>query len=142
MNYMELAIIEAKKSDIDIPVGAVIVKDGKVIAKAHNLREKNNDVTSHAEIIAMREAEKLLNNWRLTDCEMYVTLEPCPMCGWAILQSRIKNLYFGAYDNVYGAFSTNLDLKSVANSKLEVYGGIMEEECQKILTQYFEKMRK
>ena len=89
MEFMKLAIEQAQKADGDIPVGAVIVKDGKVLATTFNTREKDNDITSHAEIIAIREAEKFLGNWRLDGCELYVTLEPCPMCGWAILQSRI-----------------------------------------------------
>ena len=93
-DYMKMAIAEAQKSDGEIPVGAVLVKDGQVIAKAHNMREKENDITSHAEILVIRQAEKILNNWRLDGCELYVTLEPCPMCGWAILQSRISKVYF------------------------------------------------
>lgn len=142
MDCMKLAIKEALNSNGEIPVGAVIVKDGKVISSACNQKEKNNDVTSHAEIVAIRKAEKVLNNWRLDDCDMYVTLEPCPMCGWAILQSRIKNLYFGSYDINYGAFSSKIDLRNLATgSKLNVYGGLREEDCDKLLKDFFVKIR-
>ncbi|MBQ8669311.1 nucleoside deaminase [bacterium] len=141
MEFMKFAIEQAKMAQGDIPVGAVIVKDGQVIASAFNTKEKDNDVTSHAEILAIRKAEQILGNWRLDDCEMYVTLEPCPMCGWAILQSRIKNLYFGSYDSNYGAFSSKLDLRMLANSKLKVYGGILEHECDKILKDFFVNIR-
>ena len=98
-------------------------------------------MTSHAEISAIRKAERVLNNWRLDDCEMYVTLEPCPMCAWAILQSRIKTLYFGSFDKNYGAFGSAMDLRKYTNSKLKVYGGIKEEECDKILEEFFKKIR-
>jgi tRNA(adenine34) deaminase len=139
---MQLAIEEAIKSDIDIPVGAIVVKDGQIIAAAHNTREKDNDITSHAEILAIRQAEKILNNWRLDGCELYITLEPCPMCGWAILQSRISKIYFGSYDLNYGAFSSKIDLRKISPSKTEIYGGIMESECDKILKNFFNKIRK
>ena len=141
MGFMKLAIEEAKNAVGDIPVGAVIVKDGKVIASAFNTKEKDNDVTSHAEILAIRKAEQVLGNWRLDDCDMYVTLEPCPMCGWAILQSRIKNLYFGSYDSNYGAFSSKIDLRTITNSKINVYGGIMEEECDYLIKSFFSDLR-
>ena len=141
MEFMKLAICEAKKANDDIPVGAIIVKDGQVLTSAFNTRERDNDVTSHAEILAIRKAEQILGNWRLDDCQMYVTLEPCPMCGWAILQSRIKTLYFGSYDLNYGAFSSKFDLRTVSNSKIEVYGGIMEAECNEILREFFYKLR-
>jgi len=138
---MELALLEAANSGIDIPVGAVIVKDGKIIAKACNHKEKILDVTSHAEINAIREAEKQLGNWRLDDCEMYVTLEPCPMCAWAIIQSRIKTVYFGSYDTNYGALGSKIDLRKISNSPLKVYGGIKEEECNNLLKNYFTNIR-
>ncbi len=141
MDYMELAIETAKLSDGDIPVGAVIVKDGEVIATAFNTREKDNDITSHAEILAIRKAEQVLNNWRLEDCDIYVTLEPCPMCGWAILQARIKSVYFGSYDTNYGAFSSKIDLRQLANSKIQVYGGIKEDKCNKLLQNFFNTLR-
>ena len=113
---MKFAIIEAKKSDRDIAIGAVIAKDGKIISSAHNQKELLKDVTAHAEILAIREAEQKLSNWRLEDCEMYVTLEPCPMCAWAIIQSRIKTVYFGSYDLNYGALGSKTDLRKFAGN--------------------------
>lgn len=139
--YMELAIKEAQKTKDDIPVGAVIVKDGKIVASAFNTKEEDNDVTSHAEILALRKASKLLGDWRLEDCDMYVTLEPCPMCAWAILQSRVKNLYFGSYNTQYGAFFSSVDLRKLSNSKINIYGGIMEDECDKIIEDFFKNIR-
>ena len=138
---MQQAIIQAKKSGIEIPVGAVILKDGVVIAEAFNKKEAEKDVTSHAEILAIRKAEKILDNWRLDDCEMYVTLEPCTMCAWAIIQARLKAVYFGSYDLNYGALGSKIDLRNLLNSNLKVYGGIMEEECDKILKDYFKGLR-
>jgi len=139
-DFMNLAIEEAKKSEKDIPVGAVIVKDGEILAKSHNTREKDNDITSHAEIIALRCVAKIKGDWRLEECDMYVTLEPCPMCGWAILQSRIKNLYFGSYDSKYGAFSS-VNLNKFSDFKTNIYGGIKEEECNDLLKSFFKRIR-
>lgn len=139
--FMKRAIELAKQVEKDVPVSAIIVKNGEIIASAQNERELDNDITSHAEILAIRKAEQVLNNWRLEDCEMYVTLEPCPMCAWAILQSRIKTLYFGSFDKNYGAFGSAMDLRENTNSKLKVFGGIMEEECDKILEEFFKKIR-
>ncbi len=138
---MKSAIEEALKCKIDVPVGCVIKKDGEVISSAHNRRELDEDVTAHAEILAIKDAQKVLGTSRLTDCEMYVTLEPCPMCAWAILQSGIKTLYFGSYNPQYGAIESKLNLKEIAKSKIKVYGGIEEEECDKILRDFFEKIR-
>jgi tRNA(adenine34) deaminase len=138
---MNFALEEAKKSNLDIAIGAVIVKDGKIIASAHNQKEYLNDVTAHAEILAIREAEQKLGNWRLDDCEIYVTLEPCPMCAWAIIQSRLKAVYFGSYDTNYGALGSKTDLRNLTGNKLKVYGGIMEEECNNLLNKYFESIR-
>ena len=135
------AISEAKKVNEDVPVGAIIVKNNEIIAQAHHMREENQDVMAHAEILAIKQAQEKLESWRLDDCEIYVTLEPCPMCGWAILQSRIKKIFFGSYDNVYGAFSV-LNLNKVANSSVKIYGGIEEEICDKLLEDFFEKIRK
>lgn len=139
---MQRAIEAAKNCGNEIAIGAVIVKDGKVIASACNKKEALNDVTAHAEILAIREASKKLGTWRLLDCDLYVTLEPCPMCSWAIIQSGIRAVYFGSYDTNYGALGSALDLRQQANSKLKVYGGIMEDECNRILAECFEKIRK
>ena len=105
--FMQIAIEQAKLVQNDVPVGAVIVKDGEIIASAFNTKEKDNDVTAHAEIIALKKASESLNNWRLEECDFYVTLEPCPMCAWAIMQSRIKNIYFAATDEKGGGITSN-----------------------------------
>lgn len=138
---MKRAIKLAKSSNGEIPVGAVIVKDGEVIAGSCNKKEVLNDVTAHAEILAIRQAEQKLDCWRLNDCEMYVTLEPCPMCAWAIVNSRLKAVYFGSYDVNYGALGSAIDVRKLANSPLKVYGGIMEKECDEILNKYFLQLR-
>lgn len=135
------ALEAAKKAKGEIAVGAVIVKDCEVIASACNQKEALNDVTAHAEILAIKEAAQKLNNWRLDNCELYVTLEPCPMCAWAIVQSRLKAVYFGSYDRDYGALGSAIDVRKLASSKLKVYGGIMEEECDKLLSECFKELR-
>ena len=138
---MKLALDEAKKSENDVPVGAVIVKNDEIIALEHNKKEKLNQLTAHAEILAINSANSKLNNWRLEGAKMFVTLEPCPMCAWAILNSRISELYFGSYDNLYGGFST-VKLDKYFNSKLLIKGGIMEEECDNLIRNYFKGIRK
>ena len=138
----ERAIREAKQtSSLDVPVGCAILKDGVIIGAAHNQKEELNDVTGHAEIIAIREAQRKLGSWRLSECEMYITLEPCPMCAWAIISSGINKVYFGSYNTQCGALGTVMDLRRTANSKMEVYGGINEEKCDKILNKFFDKLR-
>lgn len=142
--FMQKAIEISQESGTDVPVGSLIVKNGEIISSACNEKEKNNDPTAHAEILVIRRTCEKLGNWRLDDCELYVTLEPCPMCAWAILQTRIKTVYFGSFDKQYGAFGSALDLKKVKNgidSKLKVYGGIMEEECDNILESFWQKRR-
>ncbi len=139
--FMKEALKLAKKSGKDIPIGAVIVKDGKIIAKAVNEREKKHNVIYHAEMLALEKACKKLKNWRLNDCEIYITLEPCPMCASAILQARIQKIYFGAYDLLNGAFCSKSDMRKIMDYNAEVKGGIMEEECTKILKDYFEGLR-
>lgn len=139
---MNRAIEEALKTKKDVPIGCIILKDDKIIAQTHNMREETNDVTAHAEILAIKQAQQILNNWRLDDCTMYVTLEPCPMCAWAILQSRIKEVFFGSYNKKYGAFGSAIDLNKISESKTKVYGGIKEEECDKILNNFFREVRK
>ena len=139
--FMSKAIEIAQTAVGEITVGAVLVKNGEILAQAHNMKEKTNDVTAHAEILVIKEAQKKLGSWRLDDCDIYVTLEPCPMCAWAIINSRIKNVYFGSYDTNYGALGSKIDLRKIANSKLNVLGGIMEEECDKILMACFKELR-
>lgn len=135
------AINEALKSNWDIPVGCVIKKDGTIIASAHNMREEKQDITAHAEILAIKQAQERLNTSRLNGCELYVTLEPCPMCTWAILQSGIDTVYFGSYNSQYGAMLSNTQLVELSHSKIKIYGGIKEEICDKILSEFFEKIR-
>ncbi|MBQ9246105.1 nucleoside deaminase [bacterium] len=142
IDFMKKAIDCALKSGKDIPVGAVIVKDGKIIAESTNTREKEQRTTAHAEILAIEEANKKLNNWRLDDCDLYVTLEPCPMCAGAIIQARIKNIYYGAYDIINGAFGSKSDMTKIMQTNICVKGGILEEECTKLIKKYFEDIRK
>lgn len=138
----ERALREAKQtSSLDVPVGCAIIKDGVIIGAAHNQKEELNDVTGHAEIIAIREVQRKLCSRRLNGCEMYVTLEPCPMCAWAIISSGIEKVYFGSYNTQCGALGTVMDLRKISNSKLDVYGGIEEEKCDKILDKFFKKIR-
>lgn len=139
--FMSVAIDIAKKSGADVPVGALIVKNNEIIASACNEKEKKNDPSAHAEIVVIRKACEKSGNWRLDDCELYVTLEPCPMCAWAILQSRVKTVYFGSFDKQYGALGSVLDLRKQANSKLNVYGGFLEEECDNIIKEFWTTKR-
>jgi len=141
--FMAQAVEQAKFSGEDVPVGCVIVKDGEVLASACNEREKLGEISAHAEILAIEQAEKSLKTWKLDECEMYVTLEPCPMCASAIVQARLKTVYFGAYDSVYGAFGSKTDMREIMNSKLlKVFGGIMEKECRELISEFFGKLRK
>ncbi len=143
--FMREALKEAKKAynKLEIPVGAVIVKDGEIIARAHNIKEEKKDTTKHAEILAIQKASKKLETWRLNDCEMYVTLEPCPMCAGALIQSRIKKVYIGTMDEKTGACGSVLNLLEdfKFNHKVEVEKGILKEECEKILKEFFIKLR-
>lgn len=143
---MQMAIDEAKKALAykDVPVGAVVVRDGTVIAAAHNRREADKDSTAHAEVLAIREACRRLGRWNLSDCDLYVTLEPCVMCSGAIVYSRIRNLYFGAYDLRFGCAGTvyNLAADQKFNHRAVVHGGILEEECKALLTEFFKELRK
>ncbi len=146
IQFMRLAIKEAKKAEMidEVPIGAVIVKDGKVIARAHNKKESKNQATRHAEIEAIEKATKKVNNWWLEDCDIYVTLEPCAMCAGALINSRLRNIYFGAYDKKGGCCGSlyNLPVDTRFNHRLGVDGGILEEECATLLTNYFKKKRK
>lgn len=141
MDFMQEAINIAQSSGKDLPIGAVLVKNGKIIAKAHNEKELKKDVTYHAEMLVIQEGQKVLNTTVLTDCQLYVTLEPCPMCAWAILNSRISKVFFGAYDTIYGALGSATDLRKYLNSKTEIIGGIKEEECSTLLKNYFKTIR-
>lgn len=145
IKYMEQAIIEANLAaeKLECPIGAVIVHDNKIIARAHNLRETTNQATSHAELLCIEKACATLNSWRLIDCDLYVTLEPCPMCAGAIIQSRIKNVYFGAYDYKAGAAGSvvNLFEKDLFNHNVSVFGGVMEKDCQQLLSSFFRMLR-
>ena len=141
---MKEALKEAKKAYLlgEVPVGAVIVYEGKIIARGHNTREIKQTVLGHAEINAIQKASKKIGSWRLEDCDIYVTLEPCAMCSGAIIQSRIKNLYFGAYDLKTGVCGSVLNLFEYPfNHKVNVVGGVLEEECSRILKDFFKELR-
>ena len=144
--FMKEALKEAKKAydKLEVPVGAVIVKNGKIIARAHNLKETKYDTTNHAEIIAIQRASKKLKSWRLLDCEMYVTLEPCSMCAGAIINSRIKKVYIGANDEKTGAVGSVLNLFEdyTFNHKVEFEKGLLKVECENILKDFFKSLRK
>ena len=144
--FMKEALKEAKKAydKLEVPVGAVIVKDGQVIARAHNLKETKLDTTNHAEILAIQKASKKLKSWRLIGCEMYVTLEPCSMCAGALINSRIKKVYIGASDKKTGAVGSVFNLLEdyTFNHKVEYEKGILQEDCENLLKQFFKELRK
>lgn len=146
IEFMKRAIELAKEcSQFDeVPVGAVIVKDGKIIAESGNRKERDNCAVSHAEILAIQKATEVVGNWWLEDCEMYVSLEPCPMCAMAMIHSRISKLYFGAYDEKTGAGGSRVNIfeKDLFNHNIEVEGGVMKEECGALLTEFFKNKRK
>lgn len=143
--YMEKAIIQAKKGLAldEVPVGAVIVLDGKIIASAFNKKETLNLCTAHAEILAIEKAEKKLDTWHLDDAEMYVTLEPCPMCAGAITGARIKKVYFGAYEPKSGSAVSKYPLltESGLNHRTDFEGGVLEEKCSLLIKNYFKEKR-
>lgn len=142
--FMLEAIKLAKQSfdEGEVPVGAVIVKDNEVISTGRNRRETTKNALSHAEIEAIDNACKKLGGWRLWECDIYVTLEPCPMCSGAIINARIPNVYFGAYDKNFGCCGSTLNILDMENSfKPNYQGGIMEEECSKLLSDFFKKLR-
>ena len=143
--FMKEALKEAKKAynKLEVPVGAVIVKDGQVIARAHNLKETKLDTTNHAEILAIQKASKKLKSWRLIGCEMYVTLEPCAMCTSAIAHARISKLYIGSFNRDMGACGSILNLLDYKMFNTEVnVNWNYDEECSKILTEFFNNKRK
>ena len=145
-HYMKQALKEAEKAykKLEVPVGAVIVKDGKIIARAHNQKETRTDTTKHAEILAIQKSSKKLESWRLIDCEMYVTLEPCSMCAGAMINSRIKKVYIGCMNPKAGCAGSIMTLLQVDkfNHQVEIEKGILEEECSSLLKDFFRNLRK
>lgn len=143
--FMKEALRQAKKAEQadETPVGAVIVYGGRIIARGYNKRETKQNALCHAEISAINKACRKLGSWRLTGCDMYVTLEPCPMCSGAIVNSRIDRVFFGAYDKKAGCCGSAADLfqKGMFNHLPEITGGIMERECGSILTEFFKRLR-
>lgn len=143
--FMRQAIREARKAFMkdEVPVGAVVVVDGKVIAKAHNLKESLIDPTAHAEVLAIKKACKKLNNWRLTGCTLYSTLEPCPMCAGAILHARMNRLVFGAMDAKGGAVGSVMNILNdeCLHHQVDVECGLFEDECKELLDPFFKSLR-
>ncbi|MDP5276797.1 tRNA adenosine(34) deaminase TadA [Chengkuizengella axinellae] len=144
--FMLEAIKEAEiaESKTEVPIGAVVVWKNKIIGRGHNLRETSFDSTAHAEMIAIREASEYLQAWRLLDCSLYVTLEPCAMCAGAIVQSRVKQVIYGATDPKAGCAGTLMNLlqEERFNHQTEVIQGVMQEECSNLLKSFFRKLRK
>ncbi len=145
-HYMQLAIEQARQAEAagDVPVGAVIVRDGQLVAAAHNQREQLRDPTAHAEMIAITQAAEAVGSWRLTGCTLYVTLEPCPMCAGAILQARLPQLIYGAADPKAGAVETLYRLLADPrmNHQTEVLAGLLGSECGKLLSDFFAEQRR
>ena len=144
VRFMDEALALAKEAAIEgeVPVGAVIVRNGEIIARGRNRREVSRNALSHAEIEAINNACNILGGWRLWECDIYVTLEPCPMCSGAIINARIPNVYFGAYDKNFGCCGSTVNILELENSFHPHYeGGIMEEECSSIITEFFKKLR-
>jgi len=144
-DWMRVALRQAQMAfeQGEVPIGAVIVYNGQVIAEAHNEREQLNDPTAHAEVLVIQRAAKALGSWRLTDTTLYVTLEPCPMCAGAIMQSRIKQLIYGAMDLKGGATGSVMNVLDYTlwNHRVDVVAGVLEEECSDILKLFFKKLR-
>ncbi|MFS0725013.1 tRNA adenosine(34) deaminase TadA [Paenibacillus sp. 1P07SE] len=143
--WMREAIAEARKAEaiMEVPIGAIVVKDGEIIGRGYNLRETSHDPTAHAEMIAIREASHRLDAWRLLDCSLYVTLEPCPMCAGAIVQSRIARVIYGTPDPKAGCAGTLMNLLQDVrfNHTAELISGVHQEECAALLTQFFRRLR-
>ncbi len=142
--YMIAALEEAKKAELEneVPVGAVVVYQNKIIARAYNKREQTQSFHAHAEFLAMMKASKKIGSWRLEDCDVYVTMEPCQMCAGAMIQSRIKNLYYGAKDPKAGAVGSVLNLLEIPfNHQINVFPGMMANESQDLLKSFFKKLR-
>ena len=144
-HWMHQALLEAKKAAAlgEIPVGAVIVRDEQVIARAHNRRELDQDAMAHAEVLCIQQACRVLNSWRLSGCTLYVTLEPCPMCSGAIINSRLDRVVYGAKDDKAGCAGSVADLFVMPfNHTPVIRSGILEEECAAVLSEFFETLRK
>jgi len=143
--FMNMAYKEALKAykKTEVPIGAVIAKEGIIISKAHNERETKNDATLHAEISAIKKACRKLGSWRLDGCDIYVTLEPCLMCAGAIIQARIRTVFIGALDPKAGAFGSVTDVRNIQqlNHKINAVYGIMEKECSNVLKEFFKELR-
>lgn len=141
--FMKAALKCAQKAEDEgeVPIGAVVVYNGKIISRGHNRRTKRQIATAHAEIEAIEKACKKLKSWRIPECELYVTLEPCPMCMGAALNARIKKIYFGAPEDKGRSLTSEIASANLLNHKIEVEGGVMEEECRAILSRFFSEMR-
>ncbi len=144
IKFMKAAVRCAKTAlkEGEVPIGAVVVCGGKIISRGHNRRTKKQLATAHAEIEAIEKACKKLNSWRIPECEIYVTLEPCPMCLGAMLNARIKKVYFGAYEGKGRSMTEQLASSNLVNHTLEVEGGVLEEECAGVLSGFFAEIRK
>ena len=146
IKFMKEAIKEAKKAELidEVPIGCVVVKDGKVVSHGHNIRETKQNPIGHAEMVAIAKASKKLKSWRLDGCDIYITLEPCIMCSGAIIQSRIKHIYFGAFDPKGGALGSSINVLEAnnINHHPEVTSGVLQDECALLLTNYFKNKRK
>ena len=145
-DYMEMALAEARQAELmdEVPIGAIVVYHGKVIGAGHNMRERFQNAAYHAELMAIMEACEYLGSWRLEECDLYVTLEPCMMCSGAIMNSRIRTLYYGAKNPKAGTVDSLYHLLSDSrfNHQVEIRSGIKENECQQLLKQFFKRVRK
>ena len=143
--YMHLAVKEAQKAfqEGEIPIGAVLVYKDTVIAAGHNQRESTHDPTAHAEIEVIRKGAQFLSQWRLTDCTLYVTIEPCPMCAGAMMNARIGKLVYGSPNPIYGAIDSRFHIgeNGVLNHTLEVRSGVLQEECKQLMNRFFTSHR-
>ncbi|MGY3766620.1 tRNA adenosine(34) deaminase TadA [Vagococcus vulneris] len=143
--FMKEAILEAKKAELinEVPIGAIVVLDGKIIGRGHNVRELSQDATTHAELLAIKDANRKLGSWRLERAQLFVTLEPCPMCSGAILMSRIDEVFYGAKDPKGGTVDSLMNLlqDNRFNHMSYVESGILENECGQLLTDFFKKLR-
>ena len=141
--FMKAALKCAQKAfdEGEVPIGAVVVCDGKIISRGHNRRTKKHIATAHAEIEAIEKACRKLKSWRIPECELYVTLEPCPMCMGAMLNARVKKVYFGAYEAKGRSMTEQIAESNLLNHRIEVEGGVMQEECSRTLSTFFSQMR-